>query len=43
MNQNHVLRDTVIAKNYVTRKHTVKKANPSNTSYNQMLLDKDAY
>lgn len=43
MNQNHVKHDTVIAKNYVTRKHIVKKSNEKNTAYNQMLLDKEAY
>lgn len=43
MNQNHVKHDIVIAKNYVTRKHTVKKPNERNTAYNQMLLDDTAY
>lgn len=39
MNQNHVKRDTVIAKNYVTRKHTVKKPNEKNKAWNEYLLD----
>lgn len=39
MNENHVNRDTVIAKNYKTRKHTVNKSKGNNVAWNEYLLN----
>lgn len=39
MNENHVKRDTVIAKDYKTRKHTVSKSKGNNVAWNEYLLN----
>lgn len=39
MSERHVKRDTVIAKDYKTRKHTVNKTKGNNVAWNEYLLD----
>lgn len=38
MTDRHVKEDTVIARNYITKKHTVNKSKGTNVAWNEYLL-----